>query len=137
MESAGSGDEPGYGQASEGQHDLQRGVSLGIGQGDNPFSGDRWTSDDDSGERGMGDRTPEQQAADLLRDAEAVEGMEPDYDFASAEGGNGSPEHEVNSVPADSGHGNSSMGLYPVRMRLREGARRLLFPGTWVCVMGQ
>ena len=102
-ESAGSGNEPEYGQMREDTQDLQGGVTLGIGQDDNPFAGDHWTSESGSGERREGIRTPEQQAADLLRDAEFGDAVEPDYDFASAEGGNGSPDYEGMVAPAGSG----------------------------------
>ncbi|CAE7275199.1 RE1 [Symbiodinium sp. CCMP2456] len=101
---AGSGDDPAYEQMSFLHDDLQGRVSVGITEETNPFSGERWDDDEGSRQRGTrrsGDLTPEQQAVDLLVSAEAAEAAEPDYDFASAEGGNGSPEQGEGTVPVD------------------------------------
>ena len=86
--------EPSY-EDREGQYEnAQGGRTVGFSAADDPFAGDRWTTDEMSeGTSGQkrGERTPEQQAEDLLRQAE---NLEPDYDFESAEGGNGSPPQE-------------------------------------------
>ena len=94
MDSAGSGMEPDYGYQRVQCESPQRGRTVGFSAASDPFTGDRWTNDEMSeGISGQerGELTPEQQAEALLRQAE---NLEPDYDFESAEGGNGSPLQE-------------------------------------------
>ena len=85
------------------------GRPVGFSARDDPFTGDRWTDGEEpeaQGEVQQGARTPEQEAADLLMQAEADQGMEPDYDFESAEGGNASPSLEIlqnAGIPGSSG----------------------------------
>ncbi|CAE7205891.1 RE1, partial [Symbiodinium sp. CCMP2456] len=115
---AGSGDEPGYEQANEVQNESYGGVTLGLAGRDNPFSGERWSDEEElrpGRNRREGDRTPEQQAADLLESAEAAEGAEPDYDFASVEGGNGSPDQGEVTVSADRSRVATLDGAVPRR----------------------
>ncbi|CAE6962741.1 RE1 [Symbiodinium sp. CCMP2592] len=97
MDSAGSGMEPSYGDRERQSGYDQGGRTVGFSAANDPFISDRWTNDemsDGHGGQDRGDRTPEQQAEDLLRQAE---NLEPDYDFESAEGGNGSPLQEGQS----------------------------------------
>ena len=57
------------------------GRPVGFSARDDPFTGDRWTDGEEpevQGEVQQGARTPEQEAADLLMQAEADQGMEPD-----------------------------------------------------------
>ena len=89
----------GSGAELEGEPENPRvGRPLGFSSRDDPFSGDRWTEDETSGVQGdlqTGDRTPEQEAVDLLMQAEQAQSLEPDYfNYESAEGENASPDHE-------------------------------------------
>eukprot|EP00439_Symbiodinium_sp_Y106_P055609 s1913_g7.t1 len=98
-------------------------------------NGDRWTEDERSGDRGGphdGETTPEQEAADLLMQAEHAQAMEPDYDFESAEGGNGSPYLENRQERAEprtrdrDGHGAESIEtglLWTVGQSSGDGSR--------------
>ena len=111
------------------------GRPLGFTSRDDPFTGDRWTEDERSGDRGGphdGETTPEQEAADLLMQAEHAQAMEPDYDFESAEGGNGSPYLENRQERAEprtrdrDGHGAESIEtglLWTVGQSSGDGSR--------------
>ena len=94
---SGSGMEPSYEDQDGQPGNVQSGRTVGFAAADDPFTGDRWTNDEMSdGASGQerGARTPEQQAEDLLRQAEDLEPDYDNYDFESAEGGNGSPPQE-------------------------------------------
>ena len=102
---------------------------IGFAESDDPFTGDRWTGDewsDDRAEPRNGERTPEQEATDLLMRAEAAQGLEPEYDFdyQSAEGGNGSPEQEsLHTLTGlqETGHGGKGvLGVTPERPQTAE-----------------
>ena len=102
---------------------------IGFTESDDPFTGDRWTGDewsDDRAEPRNGERTPEQEATDLLMRAEAAQGLEPEYDFdyQSAEGGNGSPEQEsLHTLTGlqETGHGGKGvLGVTPERPQTAE-----------------
>ena len=89
--------EPSYEDQDGQPENVQSGRTVGFVAADDPFTGDRWTNDEMSdGASGQqrGARTPEQQAEDLLRQAEDLEPDYDNYDFESAEGGNGSPPQE-------------------------------------------
>eukprot|EP00439_Symbiodinium_sp_Y106_P020249 s8414_g2.t1 len=97
MDSAvGSGCEPEYGGMDGGSESPQGQGLSGFPERGGLFAGDRDTGDDEPVTRGAeaGDRTPEQQAADIL--LQATEGLEPDYEFESVGDGRDeqSPERE-------------------------------------------
>jgi len=100
----GSGMEPSYGDQEEQSENIQGGSTVGFSAVNDPFTGDRWTNDEMSegiGGQERGERTPEQQAEDLLRQAENLEPDYDNYDFESAEGGNGSPPLESQGHSAE------------------------------------
>ena len=112
MDSAGSGMEPDYGDQGVQCESPQRGRTVGFSAASDPFTGDRWTNDEMSeGVSGQdrGELTPEQQAEALLRQAE---NLEPDYDFESAEGGNGSPLQEGQGQQVEQSRAEQSSGLH-------------------------
>ena len=121
-------------ELGSGREASQVGPTLGFTSRDDPFSGDRWTGDEMSESAGnlqTGERTPEQEAVDLLMQAEYAQGLEPDYDFESAEGGAGSPYLEDRQSQADlyaadqdgRASGSAGTGLLSGANRTGEGAR--------------
>ena len=88
MERAGSELEPPYGHDGGGD-----GMVVSSSSNEGPVAGSEAEGQNASVNVGNGrDRMPEQEAADLL---EQAAGLEPDYDFHSAEGGPGSPQLDM------------------------------------------